>query len=229
MKKTQDNKVGPEVSEPTEEEIGQTKEMFDKKYDIVIPKADAKKLAKLIKELNWWLKVGKGPSSPSRVTEEMALEFKDLVKKVRGTEITLAEAYEEAHSLFVILPVKEKMRVSDEMRAIIVTHREVERNSIVEEKAAKLLKLHYDIELADDQLGQVVYYLTKQLWFKEGLDESLEKCLDDLLVYADKRKRGKRVNGLDLHNGTRKVIDWVMNELKIAGKGIAPLYQEREE
>ena len=60
----------------------------------------------------------------------------------------------------------------------------------------------------------------------EGLDESLEKCLDDLITYVDKRKRGKRIEGLDLHDKMRQALDLVISDLKLAGKGFDSLYRE---
>ena len=172
----------------------QTKKLLLDKYDVVIPKAELVEMVNLIKELNYWLSHKRDPASPIRVTEEMAVEFKELLKEVRGIDIPVAEAYDEARSLLVITEYKEKERISREIRAIIVTHRPIPRDQIVEDKAAKLFKLHYGVDLSASQINQVVQYLTRIAWFEVGLDESLEKCLDDLLIYADKRKRGKRVN-----------------------------------
>lgn len=221
-------KVIPEVSEPTEEEVNQTKKMVKDKYDIVIPKSDALKLARLIKEMEWWMKVDKDPASPKPVTEKMVSEFKELVKKVKGKDITKAEAYDGARGLLVLVPFKEKQRIADEIRAILVKRRKVLRDPVVSEKAKELLRLHYGLELAKNQLEQLIPYLTRKLWYEEGLDESLEKCLDDLMVYADKRKRGKRVNALNLHDKIRQALDSAIKDLKLAGKDFEPLYREQD-
>lgn len=220
-------KSRPEISKPTEEEIIQTKEMVKNKYDIIIPKSDTIKLVKLIKELDWWIKVDKGPTSPKHITEEMAIEFKELMKKTLDKEITIAEAYKDARSLLVIVPFKEKQRITDEIRAILVTHREVLRDPITTEKTAKLLRFHYNIELNNDQLEQLIQYLSKKVWYEEGLGASLEKCLDDLMIYADKRKRGKRVNGLNLHNKIRQAFDQAIKDLKLVKDEFNPLYREQ--
>jgi len=221
-------KIKPDIDEPTEDEVNKTKELVKDKYNIVLPKSEALKLARLTKELHWWLKVDEKPTTPRHLTEEAALSLKDLIEMTSGKEITMAEAYNKARGLLVIVPIKEKQRISDEIRAILVTHRKVVRNPIELEKTAKLFRLHYGVSLTDDQLEQVIPYLTKKLWFEEGIDESLEKCLDDLLVYADKRKRGKRISGIKLHDKTRKAFDLIVKELKLTKNEFDLLYREQD-
>jgi len=218
----------PEITEPTDEELEQTKKMMKDKYYIIIPKPELVKMVNLIKELDWWITHDKGPASPRRITEEMAIEFKELPKKVRGIDIPVSEAYDEARSLLVMTAYKEKERISKEMRAIMVTYTRIPYNQVVEEKTGKLFQLHYGVELTKDQLGQVVQYLTRNLWYEEGFQASLEKCIDDLLVYADKRKRGKRVNAIKLHDNLRKNIDEAMCRLNVPNVEWERLYQEKD-
>jgi len=183
MAEIKKNKKGIlEVSEPTDIQVTQTKKMVKDRYDIIIPKSEARKLAKLIKELDWWLKLDEKPGSSKHVSEEKAMEFKDLFKKVKGEDMTTAEASDSVRSLMVLVPYKEKQRLADEIRAILVTYRKVLRDPVVAEKTIKLLRFHYNLDLTKYQLEQLIQYLSKKLWYKEGLDESLEKCLDDLLV-----------------------------------------------
>lgn len=221
-------KIKPEISKPTEEQIKQTTKMVKEKYDIVVPKTEAIKLVKLIKEMDWWIKADKEPASPKHVSEEIVTEFTDLVKRVRGKDITRQEAYDGARGMMVLVPFKEKQRIADEIRAILVRRREVLRNPAILVKTAKLLHLQYDIELTNSQLEQLVPYLSKTLWYEEGLDESLEKCLDDLLVYVDKIKRGKRANGLKLHDKMRQALDQSVKDLKLSGKDFDPLYRDND-
>lgn len=218
-------KIGPEITEPTDEEVKQTKELVKSRYDIVIPKPDALKLSRLIKELDWWIKVDKKPATPRHITEEAAISLKDLIEMSTVKEITLSEAYDKARGLLVIVPFKEKQRISDEIRAILVTHREVKRNQSELEKTFKLFELHYGVNLAEDQLEQIIPYLSKKLWYEEGIDGSLEKCLDDLLIYADKRKRGKRISGIKTHDKIRQAFDLIVKDLKLAEKEFDPLYR----
>jgi hypothetical protein len=228
MKKSnQTSKVDLNIPKPTEEEIIQTKKLVKDKFDIVVPKSEAIKLAKLTKELGWWVKADK-PGSSRHISEKMALEFKELVKQVKGIDISTSVASDSARGLLVLVPLKEKQRISDEIRAILVTHREVLRDPIVTEKTAELLRLHYNLELNNDQLDQLIQLLSKKVWFEEGLNESLEKCLDDLIIYADKRKRGKRVNGLNLHDKIRQALDQAVNDLKLSGNKFNPLYREQD-
>jgi len=214
--------------EPTKEELEQTKKMLKDKYDLVVPKPDLIRLINLIKELEPWLRPDKDPVSPRKITEEMAMEFRELLKAVRGIDIPIAEAYDEARSLLVITAYKEKERISREMRAIMVTHTQIPRNTDVENKILKLFKLHYDVELTESQIGQVTQYLTRVLWYEKGFDESLEKDLNDLLIYIDKRKRGKRVNGLNLHNELRKALDETMGRLNTPNLGWERLYRKQD-
>jgi hypothetical protein len=139
-----------ELSKPTEEELSQTKQMVKDKYDFVISKSDLIKLVQLIKELNYWLEMDKS-KSPRRVTEEMALELKDLAKDVKGEDISLSEAYDEARSLLTLVPYKEKERISKEIRGIIVTGRPVPYSPEVQDKAAKLFSLHYYADLTTER------------------------------------------------------------------------------
>lgn len=216
-----------EFSKPTEEELAQTKQMVEEKYDFVIPQADLVKLVQLIKELNYWLEADKS-KSPKIVTEEMALELRDLTKEVKGEDITLSEAYDGARSVLTLAPVLETERISKKIRAIIAANRPVPYSTEVQDKTAKLFSLHYGVDLTAEQLEQVVQYLTRKLWYEEGLDVSLEDCLDDLLVYADRRKRGKRTKSVGLHDTLRKALDLVMKDLKIGGKEFDPLYREQD-
>jgi|GEM_PF-1418800 len=217
-----------DLPDPTEEEIRQTRKKIEEDFDTVIPGPDLVRIVQLTKELNWWIEADKGSGCPKRVTEEMAIEFKELLKKVRGIDIPLSEAYDEARSLLTIAPVTEKMRLSAEIRAIIVTHRPIERFTAIEDKTLKIFKMQYGLTLSEDRLVQVVSYLTRMFWYKEGLSESLETCLDDLLLFADKQKRGKRTNGIDSHDDMRKAMDEIMGRLNIPSSNWERLYKENK-
>jgi hypothetical protein len=103
MKKNDKDKI----TEPTKEELNQTKKMLKDKYDLVVPKSDLIRLINLIKELEPWLRSDKASTSPTKISEEMAIEFKDSLKSARGVDISVTEAYEEARGLFVITAYKE--------------------------------------------------------------------------------------------------------------------------
>ncbi len=202
------------LPEPTKEQIQHVKKMAQDKYDVVLPEADAVKLVNLINELDWWQKTDKYTKS-SRFSGEQLNDLRDLLEQVSNEEVSKSEVYDQAQALLTLVPLKEKQRISDEIRAIIVEHREVPYEPVVVEKLVKLVKLQYDVTLSEDQLEQAIPFLTKTLWYEEGLDDSLEKCLDDLLIYVDKVKRGKRVNNLPSHDEMRKTLDKVI--LKLIG------------
>jgi len=214
------------LPKPTEEEIDQAREAFGTKYDIVIPRADLVKLVNLTKELEWWIKVGNKPISSSQITDKMIHELQELTIKTRGVEISEKEAREGAESLLVLAPMKEQQCISESMRAIVISHRLIPYEPVVEEKTAKLFKLQYETDLTQSQLEQVIQLLTRTLWFQEGLDESLEKCLDDLLLFADKQKRGKRTSGIKSHDKIRKAMDQSMERLSIPSSGWERFFKE---
>ena len=182
-----------EISKTTDEQIKQTRELVKSRFSINVPKPDLLKLIKLIKELQWWFKVTPKDSA-THISEEMAQEFQEMFKKHYKKEITLSEGYDAARGLMVLVPFKEKQRLADEMRFILIKHREVKCNQVLVEKTTRLFKLHYGLELNKEQSKWIVKILSKTVWYEEAVDGSPEKCLDDLLVYVDKRKRGKRVN-----------------------------------
>lgn len=213
-----------EISETTEEQILQTKQLLKSKYNLRIPKSDLLPLIKLMKELSWWLE-RTSSESPTHVSEERALEIQKMIKKEYDKDLTLAESYDAARGLMVLVPFKEKQRLADEMRAIMVKYQKVKYAKSLMEKTAKLFKLHYGLELAEKKLKDLVYFLSKTVWYEEGLDESPEQCVDDLLIYIDKRKRGKRTNCLKLHDKIRESLDWAVKE-KLKMKKFEPLYQQ---
>ncbi len=212
---------------PTKEELEQIKKVLFEKYDVVIPKLDLIMIIDLIKELNWWLKSKQSSNDSIIISEETAIEFRDLVKQVRGEEISLADACEEAKTSLVMTEYKEKERISKEIRAILVARMPIPYDLAVEGEIVNLFKLQYDAILTRSQLEQVIQYLTRVLWLEEGLDASLGKCLADLLIYSDKLKRGKRVNGLKLHDELRKAIDVAVGRLNILSTGWERLYREK--
>ena len=210
------------ISETTEEQILQTKQLLKRKYNLQIPKPGLLSLIKLMKELSWWLE-RTSSDSPTHVSEERALEIQKMIKKDYDKDLTLAESYDAARGLMVLVPFKEKQRLADEMRAIMVKYQKVKYAKSLMEKTAKLFKLHYELELAEKELKDLVYFLSKSVWYEEGLDESPEQCVDDLLIYVDKRKRGKRTNCLKLHDKIRESLDWAVKE-KLKMKKFEPLY-----
>lgn len=213
-----------EIGETTEEQISQTKELLKSKYDLQIPKPDLLKLIKLMKELSWWLERTSG-NSHTHISEERALEIQKMTKKEYGKDITLAESYDAVRGLMVLVPFKEKQRLADEMRAIMVKYQKVKYGKSLMSKTAELFQLQYEIELKQKDLKDIVYFVSKSVWYEEGTDESPEQCLVDLLIYIDKRKRGKRTNCLKLHDKIRQNLDWAVKE-KLKIKKFELLYQQ---
>ncbi len=123
MKNTSNIDFGPQIPEPTEEEVKETIKNVEEKYEIIISKADAIKYTKLTNELIWWFATEKRSDLPESITEDMAKEIQDMVKKNRGKSITLEEAYSKARESLVLVTASEKDRVANEIREIIAKYK----------------------------------------------------------------------------------------------------------
>jgi hypothetical protein len=218
------SKPGPVDFEVTDEEVNQVISLAEDKYDIKLPKADGIKMARLIKKLDWWQNAVSGKASVRPITDKMALDLIDLLRKDTGKEYSLKEARESASVLLTATPFLEKKRIANEIRGILVKHRPIVKDPVVTEKTADLLVKHYKVELAEDQLEQLIQFVTRKLWFEEGLESSMSDCLDDLLKYVDKQSRGKQASGFELHDQIRQTFDQAIS--KLAEKEIKPLYSK---
>lgn len=214
----------PDLPEPKREEIGQTKKLVKDKYGITVPEADVVRLVTLIKELDWWEKVGAKPTSIHSFTDEQLTDLKEFLEEAGGEFVSQTNIREQAQTLLTVVPLKERQRITDEIRGILVEHKPVPYESTVVEKMKKLLSLQYDLTLSDDQLDQLIPFLAKTLWYHEGLDSSLEQCLDDLILFLDRVRRGKRTHGLLSHDALRKNLDEAV--LKLTSKEYAQFFTE---
>jgi len=214
-----------EITEATEEEMKYTRQSMKDKYKIIVPKRDLRKIIKLMKELFRWEQLTLKDSAP-RTTDKMALEQKELFKKKYKKEITMAEGHEISQRLMVVVPFLEKQRIANEIRAILVKHKKVIYTKTLCDKVEELCLLHYGLKLTSEDVKWIVKIVSKTVWYEEDLDSSSEKCLDDLLIYADKRKRNKKVNHLELHDKVRTSLDWAVKKLKKNKKSFDPLYRD---
>lgn len=183
MSTTKDAKnTSPKVPEPTAEEVAQLMESAEEKYGCILPKSEAKKLARLIKELDRLKKAGHASASLSIL--------------------------------------------ADDIRGILVEYRFIPDDPAVTEKAAWLLWTHYGVTLTDDQLGQAIQFITRKLWYEEGLDSNLEECLDDLIQYSENRQMGVQPKDKKLHDEVRQAFDWTVQ--KLTGKEFDPLFKTEQ-
>lgn len=122
-KEKKSDKFGPQIAEPTDNEINDTITELKEKYDIFITKDDAIKYWKLKKELGWWMAVEMNAEKPEAITDEVAKELQLSIQKTKGENITVAEAYRQARkSLSFTIPM-EKDRIAKEMRKLIRKYR----------------------------------------------------------------------------------------------------------
>lgn len=105
--------------EPSEDEILETAERVNKRYDIVLREEDAKKLAKLYKEIEWWFMVEKFTRNHRKVSIETAKEVRDYFEKVKGKDMTLDEAQEFAKSAYEETIASEKERIAKAIKELI--------------------------------------------------------------------------------------------------------------
>jgi hypothetical protein len=110
--------IGPQIEEPTPAEINQTVDKIKRKYDVVLNPDDAIQMAKLLKELEWWFTVDKFSRSPKSISIDTAKEIIAYFKKIKGKDLTLEEAHEQAKSSLTQIMLVEKERIAGEIRAI---------------------------------------------------------------------------------------------------------------
>lgn len=203
------------IEEPTDDQVKQTQQAVKEKFGIKVPKKDAYKLVKIIKELKFYCEVSEIDHYHTKVDDKPVEEFQQMMKDKYNQEISLAEAREQSQGLMVFVVFKEKDRLSKEMREILVKHREVKYEPTLLEKTAKLFKIHYNLELPEDRQKQLLHFISKNVWFEEGLDVLVEQTLDELITYVDKRKRGKRTYNGWKYSKIKQNIDWIVREQKL--------------
>lgn len=115
--------IGPQIPEPTDAEIEETAEKVKRKYDIIINTEDATKLAKLYKELEWWFTVEKFSREPKSISIDTAKEIRSYFNIVKGKDLTLDEAHEQAKDSLAKTMLAEKERIAGEIKEIICSYR----------------------------------------------------------------------------------------------------------
>ena len=215
-----------EFPEPTDEQIKQTQKAIRNKFDIKVPKKDAHKLVNLIQELKFYHEVSEIDHYYSKIDDESVEEFQKMMKEKYNQEISMSEARQQSQGLMIFVVFKEKDRLAEEMREILTKRREVKYEPVLLEKTAQLFKIHYNLDLPENRQKQLLHYVSKNVWYKEGLGESVEKCLDELIIYADKRKRGKKISQFWKYNKIKQDIDSAVEELKLIEGKFDPLYRE---
>lgn len=192
------------LPEPTDTEIKQTKKLIKDRYDIVLPESELTRLVTLINELEWWRKAEETPAAARQFTEEQLSDLRELLEQSGSQNLSQADIRNHAHTLLAIVPMKEKQRLADEIRGILVEHRPVPYEPVVVKKTVELLKAHYGVMLTDDQLEQLIPLLVRTLWYNEGLDSSLEECIDNLIRHKSSKK----------HEAVSKTLDAAVSKLR---------------
>ncbi len=110
--------IGPQIPEPTNKEIEKTIDKVKRKYDFIISISDATKLAKLYKELEWWLLIEKFSREPKSISVESVKEVRAYFKKVGGKDLTIDEAQAKAKTVLDLTVAVEQKRILSEMKKI---------------------------------------------------------------------------------------------------------------
>ncbi len=111
--------IGPQIEEPTPVEINQTIDKIKKKYDVLLNPDDAIQMTKLLKEIEWWFTVDKFSRSPKSISIDMAKEIRAYFKKIKGKDLTLDEAHEQAKKSLAETIFSEKERIAQVIKSII--------------------------------------------------------------------------------------------------------------
>jgi hypothetical protein len=204
MKNPMQSPTSPTIPEPTAAEIQQANDFLERSYDFTLEGIEAVRFVKLVKELRWWQRARAEDGTPEATLRQFTDELKLALPSV-GQAIDPTDLAQDAHLLLTALALQEKKRATQELTALIVEHRPVPIDPAVTDKAALFLKKKYEIELEEEQFGQVIQYAWRTLWMEEGLEASLAACLGDLLDASE---------GYDQHRGVVRALDRVIGELR---------------
>jgi hypothetical protein len=207
MDNTHNQNPDPKSMTASQEEIDLVLKVVEDKYDTVLPNAEAAKLVNLIKEFRQRQSESNKGMTAQRFVDEAAADLKEIIEQIPDLDSDKDTVRDEASVPIEIEPFREMQRLVNEMRGLIIESRHAPHEKQVMEKLARLLKEHYGIKPDDAQMEQIIQLLSQTLWHEEGLDKSLDKCLDELLIIADKRKRGERLSGEDQHEKVTQAID----------------------
>jgi hypothetical protein len=79
-------------------------------------------MAKLLKELEWWFTVDKFSRSPKSISIDMAKEIRAYFKKIKGRDLTLEEAHEQAKNSLNQTISAEKERLASAIKLLVAKY-----------------------------------------------------------------------------------------------------------
>lgn len=202
-----------EIPECTDENIKKTREMVKLQYGVALPKKDTPHFIELVYQLQWWVE-NEPEDHHGALTDDMVDDYKKLFKEKYGKDLETPEARKQLAAVVVFSAYKEKVRLTDEMRAIIVKHKKVDYNPVLLEKLSKLFDMYYRFTPTEVELKRVLRYLSKYIWQNEGLDKDVEKIFDDMIKYKGKLDRGKSLAGIDNHKTIKDQLDNIIEKSK---------------
>lgn len=112
-------KSGPHVPEPTDAEVTETIQRTKAQHGVTLSRDDATRVAKLRKELGWWLHVDQKSDKPKPITEEIAQEAQAHLEQSNDTQVSLEEAALRAERSVLVTSQSEKDRIAQQIRDII--------------------------------------------------------------------------------------------------------------
>lgn len=201
------------TSESGEKDIILTRDGIKSEYGVILPKKELPGFLEKVLELYKWAQIEPEDISGS-LTPEMAENYKKTYKDIYGKDLSTSEAFRQLHGVTAFTIYKERARLSDEMRSIIVKYKKVNYNPDILKKLKILLAGYYGIKLNEKDLKKVLRRISKFIWQNVGLIKSVDACFDDMIKFKDRKDRSKSLAGLDNHEKVKKELNIMLHKLK---------------
>lgn len=202
-----------ETPEITEEHIKLARDRIKFEYGISVPKKAIPGFIEKGLELCQWVQTEMEDFSDA-MTDETAEEYRKTFKDKYGKNISKSEAFRQLQGVTAFTIYKERVRLSAEMRSIVVKYKKVDYSQDILEKLKILLACLYNIKLNEAEIKRVLYRISKFIWQNVDLAKSVDTCFNDMIKFKDRENRGKSLAGLDNHEEIKKALDTILRNLK---------------
>ena len=112
-------------------------------------------------------------------------------------------------------PFFAKRDIIEGTRKLLILNKKISHNPKKIEKLKKFIELKYNKIPKQKDIKEIYKVFCRSVWYEEDIQKNIEDVLDDLLVFIDKVKRGKRTYYSIEHESVKENIDWIMKGLKI--------------
>jgi hypothetical protein len=202
-----------EISEQNEKDIKLTRDGIKSEYGVLLPRKELPGFIEKVLDLYKWAQIEAEDISDS-LTPEMAENYKKRYKDIYGKDLSTPEAFRQLRGVTAFSIYKEKTRLSNEMRSIIVKYKKVDYYPNILKKLKKLLVSYYGIKLSETDLKKVLRKISKFFWQTVDLNKSVDSCFDDMIKFKDRKDRGKSLAGLNNHKDIKEALETILHDLK---------------